>query len=83
MIRIYNTMSGQKEALEPLEPGRLRIYVCGITVYDMAHIGHGRCYVAFDTIVRYLRRTHTVKYVRNYTDIDDKIVMLPVEIGEF
>ena len=81
MIQIYNTMSGQKEALEPLEPGRLRIYVCGPTVYDMAHIGHGRCYVAFDTIVRYLRRAYDVTYVRNYTDVEDKIIKRANELG--
>ncbi len=81
-LQIFNTLSGQKEPLAPLRPGHLGIYVCGPTVYDMAHIGHARAYVAFDTVVRYLRRHFQVTYVRNYTDVDDKIIKRANELGE-
>jgi len=74
-IRCYNTLSGKKEEFEPLQPGKVGIYVCGVTVYDLCHIGHARSQIAFDVIVRYLRyRGYEVKYVRNFTDIDDKII---------
>ncbi|MBN1962172.1 MAG: cysteine--tRNA ligase [Deltaproteobacteria bacterium] len=78
-IYIYNTMSGQKEPLIPLTNGHVNIYVCGPTVYDMSHIGHARAYIAFDVVVRYLRRSYKVTYVRNYTDIDDKIIKRAAE----
>ncbi|MBF0189133.1 MAG: class I tRNA ligase family protein, partial [Magnetococcales bacterium] len=74
-IQLYNTRSGHKEPFEPLTPGKVGIYVCGVTVYDYCHIGHARVMVAFDVIVRHLRaRGFEVTYVRNFTDIDDKII---------
>ena len=74
-IKIFNTLSGKKQPLEPVEPGHVRLYVCGITSYDYCHIGHARSALAFDMIVRYLRyRGLRVTYVRNFTDIDDKII---------
>ncbi len=74
-IRIYNTLSRKKEALNPVEPDHVKLYVCGITSYDYCHIGHARSTLAFDMIVRYLRyRGYKVTYIRNFTDIDDKII---------
>lgn len=74
-IQIYNTLSGKKEALKTLEPGHVKLYVCGITSYDYCHIGHARSVLAFDMIVRYLKyRGYKVTFVRNFTDIDDKII---------
>ena len=75
MIRIYNTLTQQKETFTPIEPGKVRMYVCGMTVYDYCHLGHARVLVAFDVVTRYLRkRGYDVTYVRNITDIDDKIL---------
>lgn len=75
MLSIYNTLTRQKEVFKPIEPGKVGMYVCGVTTYDHCHIGHGRTYVFFDTIVRYLRFSdYEVKYVRNITDVDDKII---------
>lgn len=75
MLKIYNSLSGQKEALKPIVPGKIRMYVCGMTVYDFCHIGHARVMVVFDMISRYLKsRGLEVLYVRNITDIDDKII---------
>ena len=72
---IYNTESGKKSPLEPLEKGHVKLYVCGITAYDYCHIGHARSTLVFDMIVRYLRfRKYKVTYIRNFTDIDDKII---------
>lgn len=71
---IYNTLTRNKDPFVPKEAGHVRMYVCGPTVYDLSHIGHARVYVAFDIISRSLRRTHKVTYVRNYTDVDDKII---------
>lgn len=83
MIRIYNTLTQQKEAFTPIEPGRVRMYVCGMTVYDYCHLGHARVLVAFDVVTRYLRkRGYDVTYVRNITDIDDKILRRAEENGE-
>ena len=83
MITVHNSLTGQKEELEPLEPGRIRMYVCGMTVYDLCHIGHARAFVVFDVIARYLRwRGLDVTYVRNITDIDDKIIRRAAENGE-
>lgn len=74
-IQIHNTLSGKKEALQTIEPGHVKLYVCGITSYDYCHIGHARSSLAFDMIVRYLKyRDYKVTYVRNFTDIDDKII---------
>ncbi len=72
---IFNTKTGRKIPIEPLEPGHIKMYVCGITAYDYCHIGHARSALVFDMIVKYLRyRGYRVTYVRNYTDIDDKII---------
>lgn len=74
-IQIYNTLSGKKEVLKTLEPNHVKLYVCGITSYDYCHIGHARSVLAFDMIVRYLKyRSYKVTFVRNFTDIDDKII---------
>ena len=74
-LRIYNTMTGKKEDFVPLHENRVGLYVCGVTVYDLSHIGHARSTIVFDTIYRYLRyRGFDVTYVRNFTDIDDKII---------
>ncbi|WP_148863128.1 cysteine--tRNA ligase [Marinobacter fonticola] len=83
MIQLYNTLTQKKEALKTLEPGKVRMYVCGMTVYDFCHLGHARVLVAFDVITRYLRhRGYDVTYVRNITDIDDKILRRADENGE-
>jgi len=82
-LQIYNTLTRRKEAFAPIEPGRVRMYVCGMTVYDYCHLGHARVMVAFDVITRYLRhRGYDVTYVRNVTDIDDKILRRADENGE-
>ncbi len=82
-IRIYNTLTRRLEALEPVEPGRVKMYVCGMTVYDYCHLGHGRTFAAFDVVVRWLRaRGLPVTYVRNITDVDDKIIRRAAENGE-
>ena len=74
-LKIYNTLTRNKEEFQPLEPGHVRLYVCGITSYDYCHIGHARSFLVFDMIVRYLRfRGYKVTFVRNFTDIDDKII---------
>ena len=81
-IRIYNSLSRQKEILEPEEPGKIRMYVCGPTVYDSCHIGHARSVVVFDIIYRYLKACgYDVFYVRNFTDVDDKIIARANEAG--
>lgn len=75
MLHIYNTLSRQKEPFRTVEPGRVRMYVCGMTVYDFCHLGHARMLVSFDVVVRWLRASgYQVNYVRNITDIDDKII---------
>ena len=82
MLKIYNTLKKKKEIFEPIEPGKIGIYVCGPTVYDACHIGHARCVVVFDVIVRYLRAIgYEVTYVRNFTDVDDKIIKRAGELG--
>ena len=74
-MKIYNSLTGKKEILETLEPNRVKMYVCGMTVYDHTHIGHARTFLCFDVIVRYLRHAgFTVDYIRNITDVDDKII---------
>lgn len=80
MLQIYNTLSRSKEPFKPVDPGQVRMYVCGVTVYDFCHLGHARLLVAFDVVQRWLRETgYTVDYVRNITDIDDKIIRRAVE----
>ncbi|NLY15084.1 MAG: cysteine--tRNA ligase [Gammaproteobacteria bacterium] len=82
-VQIYNTLSKQKEPLKPLVDGQVRMYVCGMTVYDYCHIGHARVMVAFDVVSRWLRQAgYAVTYVRNITDIDDKIIQRANENGE-
>jgi len=81
-LTVFNTMGHRKEPFVPREPGKVAMYVCGVTVYDLCHIGHARANVAFDIIVRYLRHAgYRVKYVRNFTDIDDKILRRAAEEG--
>ncbi|MDF1580025.1 MAG: cysteine--tRNA ligase [Desulfuromonadales bacterium] len=81
-LRVYNTLSGEKEVFEPRLPGKVGMYVCGVTVYDYCHIGHARANIVFDVIYRYLRYLgYTVNYVRNYTDVDDKIINRANERG--
>jgi cysteinyl-tRNA synthetase len=83
MLQIHNSFSQQKELFTPLKAGEISLYVCGITVYDYCHIGHARVFVAFDMIVRFLRASGwKVKYVRNITDIDDKIIKRAIENKE-
>ncbi len=74
-LKVYNTISGKKEDFTPVTEGKVKLYVCGVTVYDHCHIGHARSAIVFDTIFRYLRsKGYDVTYVRNFTDIDDKII---------
>jgi len=83
MLKIYNTMTRQKETFTPIEEGKVGMYVCGITVYDLLHMGHGRTYVSFDVMQRYMRfKGYDVTYVRNITDVDDKIIKRAIENGE-
>ena len=83
MIRIHDSLSGEKQELKPIKPPTLRMYVCGLTVYDYVHIGHGRMLTVFDVVTRYLRhRGLSLTYVRNITDIDDKIIRRAAENGE-
>jgi len=82
-LRIYNTLSRALEDFSPLEPGHVRMYVCGITVYDLCHVGHARANVAFDVIQRWVKASgYKLTFVRNITDIDDKIIRRAVESGE-
>ena len=75
MLQIYNTLSRTKEPFTPLHQGKVGLYVCGITVYDLCHMGHARTYLSFDLMVRYLRHLgYDVNYVRNITDVDDNII---------
>jgi len=82
-LSLYDTLTAKKRVFEPLRPGHVGIYVCGVTVYDYVHIGHARSGTVFDVLVRYLRESgYTVTYVRNITDIDDKIIKRANETGE-
>ena len=82
-LRVFNTLADEKQDFAPLRQGRVGIYVCGITVYDLCHIGHARMLVAFDMLVRFLRWSGwQVAYVRNWTDVDDKIIRRAVERGQ-
>jgi cysteinyl-tRNA synthetase len=81
-LRVYNTMTKKKEELVPLQEGKIGMYACGVTVYDLCHIGHARSAVVFDVIYRYLRyKGYKVTYVRNFTDVDDKIIKRAQEEG--
>ena len=81
-LRVFNTLGRKKELFEPLLPGKVRMYVCGPTVYDSCHIGHARSVVVFDVIVRYLKaKDFDVTYVRNFTDVDDKIIDRANQLG--
>ena len=83
MLHLFNTRTRQKELFTPREENTVGLYVCGITVYDVCHMGHARTYLSFDVLVRYLRsRGYTVNYVRNITDVDDKIIQRANENGE-
>ena len=74
-LYLYDSLSKKKNIFTPLHEKTVKLYVCGVTPYDYAHLGHGRCYVTFDLLVRFLKFLgYTVTYVRNYTDIDDKII---------
>jgi cysteinyl-tRNA synthetase len=81
-MRLYNSLSRKKEAVTPIIPGQIKLYVCGLTVYDSAHIGHLRTMLVFDLLVRFLRSLHIeVVYIRNITDVDDKIINRANELG--
>ena len=81
-LRIHNTLTRRQESFAPIEPGHVRMYVCGITVYDLCHLGHARMILAFDTVYRWLLASgYRVSYVRNITDIEDKIIRRAVERG--
>ncbi len=83
MLKIYNSLTNQKEKFTPIEKNKVNMYVCGMTVYDYCHLGHARVMVAFDVVYRYLKATgYDVTYVRNITDIDDKIIQRANENGE-
>jgi cysteinyl-tRNA synthetase len=83
MLQIFNTLSRQKEIFKPIHPGKISMYVCGITVYDYCHIGHARTSIAFDVVTRFLRsQGWDVNYVHNITDIDDKIIRRASELNE-
>lgn len=80
MLKIYNTLTRQKEQFKPIHPGKVGMYVCGVTIYDHCHIGHGRTFVSFDVVARYLRYSgYQLNYVRNITDVDDKIIKRAAE----
>ena len=82
-FRIYNTLSKKLEDFKPIKAGEVRLYVCGMTVYDHAHVGHARAMVVFDAFARYLKyRNWTVRFIRNFTDVDDKIIRRAAERGE-
>jgi cysteinyl-tRNA synthetase len=83
MLQIHNSLTRQKAPFQPIEPGKVRMYVCGMTVYDYCHLGHARVLVVFDVVYRYLRALgYDVTYIRNITDIDDKIIRRANENGE-
>ncbi|URJ27519.1 cysteine--tRNA ligase [Candidatus Blochmanniella camponoti] len=83
MLKIFNTLTKKKEKFIPIDAGKIKIYVCGVTVYDLCHLGHARTFIVFDSIIRYLRHCgYQVDYVRNITDIDDKIIKRAYENNE-
>ncbi|HEV8242477.1 MAG TPA: cysteine--tRNA ligase [Nitrospirales bacterium] len=82
MLKVFNTLTGRKDVFEPLVPGQVRMYVCGVTVYDDCHLGHARSAVVFDVIRRYLEyRGFNVTFVKNFTDVDDKIINRAQQLG--
>ena len=81
-IQIYNTLSKREEEFKPLEPGKVKMYVCGPTVYNLIHIGNARPMIVFDTVRRYMEyKGYEVNYVSNFTDVDDKIIKKANEEG--
>ncbi len=83
MLKLFNTLTGKKEVFKPIEEGKVKMYVCGITVYDYCHIGHARAMISFDVITRFLRHIgYDLTFVRNITDVDDKIIKRAEENGE-
>jgi cysteinyl-tRNA synthetase len=83
MLQIHNSLTKQKDVFTPIEPGKVKLYVCGMTVYDLCHVGHARVMVVFDVVTRYLRACgYEVTYIRNITDIDDKIIARANQNGE-
>jgi len=83
MLQIHNNLSKKKEVFTPIEAGKVKLYVCGMTVYDLCHVGHARVMVVFDVVTRYLRASgYDVTYIRNITDIDDKIIARANQNGE-
>src|SRR3990172_1902302 len=82
MLRVYNTLTRKKEGFQTLEPGIVKMYVCGVTVYSDAHVGHAMSALVFDIIRRYLEyRGYKVMHVMNYTDVDDKVIQRAQQIG--
>ena len=82
-IKIFDTLTNEKRPLQTIEPGKIKMYVCGVTVYDLTHIGHARVFIFFDVVQRFLRKSgFDVLYVRNHTDVDDKIIKRANELGE-
>ena len=82
-MKIYNSMTGKKEDFKPIDGNNVKMYACGVTVYDLCHIGHARQAIVYAMIADYLRyRGYNVKYVRNYTDVDDKIIKRANELGK-
>src|SRR6185369_15514658 len=82
-VRLYNTLTQKVEDFTPVTPGKAKLYVCGITVYDLAHAGHARTYTTFDVLQRFLRaRGYDVTHCRNVTDVDDRIITRAIERGE-
>ena len=82
MLKLYNTLTKSLETFLPLKDNKVGLYVCGPTVYDRAHLGNARPYTVFDVLVRLLRTTYEVTYVRNITDIDDKIINASLQTGD-
>ena len=81
-LHFHNTLTGRDEEFIPLTPGKVGMYVCGVTVYDRSHVGHARALVTFDIIYRYLRFLgYEVRFVRNFTDVDDKIIQRARDLG--
>ena len=81
-LRIHNTLTNSLEEFKPIEPGKVRMYVCGVTVYDDIHMGHARSMIVFDMVARYLRYSgYEVTHVTNFTDVDDKIIARAAQEG--